>query len=182
MKLLVHFASRKASAATSSQQQQNLGLNCIFRTVNNRFDGCQASQQPLPPYTCLPSREMWSTGTSTTASRINPGCTGFFPLSTLLIYAPSAPPPAVIFEFLWPTVTIPDIILAIRSFDFYNIRYSQRNGVPASVIVFITLANIWRSHFRTVFDRTPFTTAAVLASIRLDISKRIDEDHVHTLL
>ena len=89
---------------------------------------------------------------------------------------------AVIFEFLWPTVTIPDIILAIRSFDFYNIRYSQRNGVPASVIVFITLANIWRSHFRTVFDRTPFTTAAVLASIRLDISKRIDEDHVHTLL
>ncbi|EPB86992.1 hypothetical protein HMPREF1544_06210 [Mucor circinelloides 1006PhL] len=52
----------------------------------------------------------------------------------------------------------------------------------ASVIVFITLANIWRSHFRTVFDRTPFTTAAVLASIRLDISKRIDEDHVHTLL
>ncbi|EPB84897.1 hypothetical protein HMPREF1544_08332 [Mucor circinelloides 1006PhL] len=89
---------------------------------------------------------------------------------------------AVIFEFLWPTVTIPDIILAIRSFDFYNIWYSQRNGVPASVILFITLANIWRSHFRTVFDRTPFTTAAVLASIRLDISKRIDGDHVHTLL
>ena len=89
---------------------------------------------------------------------------------------------AVIFEFLWPIVTIPDIILAIRSFDFYNIRYSQRNGVPASVVVFISLANIWWSHFRIAFDRKPFTTATVLAGIRLDILKCIDEDHVHTLL
>ncbi|KAG1079031.1 hypothetical protein G6F42_023966 [Rhizopus arrhizus] len=60
--------------------------------------------------------------------------------------------------------------------------YFVRSGVAASVIVFITLANIWRSHFRTVFDRTPFTTAAVLAGIRLDILKRIDEDDVHTIL
>ncbi|GAN07820.1 hypothetical protein MAM1_0177d07324 [Mucor ambiguus] len=89
---------------------------------------------------------------------------------------------AVIFEFLWPTVTIPDIILAARTLDFYNIRYSQRRGVPVSVIVFITLANIWRHHFRTVFDNTTFTTAAVLPGIRIDIITRIDEDHVHNTL
>ncbi|GAN10084.1 hypothetical protein MAM1_0318d09619 [Mucor ambiguus] len=89
---------------------------------------------------------------------------------------------AVIFEFLWPTVSIPDIIQAIKTLDFYNIWYSQRHEVLASVIVFITLANIWRSHLRTVFDRTPFTTAAVLTGIRLDIITRIDEDQVHRML
>jgi endonuclease/exonuclease/phosphatase family metal-dependent hydrolase len=89
---------------------------------------------------------------------------------------------AVIFEFLWPTVSIPDIIQATKTLDFYNIRYSQRREVPASVIVFITLANIWRSHFRTVFDSTPFTTTAVLAGIRLDIITRIDEEQVHKTL
>ncbi|KAI8636625.1 hypothetical protein BD408DRAFT_355313, partial [Parasitella parasitica] len=89
---------------------------------------------------------------------------------------------AVVFEFLWPTVSIHDIIQAIRSFDFYDIRYSRKSSVPASLIVFIALTNIWRAHFCFIFDGTPFTTAAVLANIRIEVLKRIEEDSVHSVL
>lgn len=72
------------------------------------------------------------------------------------------------------------IVFCHQLHDFSS--YFVRSEVSASIIVLITLANIWRSHFRTLFDRTPFTTAAVLAGIWLDILKRIDEDDVHTIL
>ncbi|KAI8640330.1 hypothetical protein BD408DRAFT_470126 [Parasitella parasitica] len=45
-----------------------------------------------------------------------------------------------------------------------------------------TLANIWRAHYRFVFNQKAFETAAVMNSIRLDISKLIDEDQVHASL
>ncbi|KAI8638155.1 hypothetical protein BD408DRAFT_352395 [Parasitella parasitica] len=88
----------------------------------------------------------------------------------------------IIFEFLWPTVTIEDICHSILSFNFYNTRYSQKPRAPSHLIVMITLANIWRAHYRFVFNQKAFETAAVLNSIRLDISKMIDENQVHASL
>lgn len=88
----------------------------------------------------------------------------------------------IIFEFLWPTVTIDDIRHAILTFDFYNIRYSQQPLAPSYIIVIITLANIWKAHFRFIFNQQPFVTASILNHIRLDILQRIDEDQIHSRL
>ncbi|KAI9339744.1 hypothetical protein BD770DRAFT_415213 [Pilaira anomala] len=62
----------------------------------------------------------------------------------------------IIFEFLWPTVTIPDIITALSPMNFHDIRYVQKSGSTAQMIVYITLANVWKGHFRSSFDSTPF--------------------------
>ncbi|CEP12669.1 hypothetical protein [Parasitella parasitica] len=89
---------------------------------------------------------------------------------------------AIIFEFLWPTVSIQDIITAITSLDFHNIKYCQRSEVSAPIIVILTLANIWRAHFRTVFDATPFEAQTIIANIRADVIRRINEDQVHSTI
>ncbi|OAC98579.1 hypothetical protein MUCCIDRAFT_115500 [Mucor lusitanicus CBS 277.49] len=87
---------------------------------------------------------------------------------------------AIIFKFLWPTVSIQDIIQAVQSLDFYDIRYNQRSEVSASIIVIITLTNRWRAHFRTVIDAAPFEVQHILANIRSDVLNRIKEDQVHS--
>ncbi|KAK4511136.1 regulator of (H+)-ATPase in vacuolar membrane [Mucor velutinosus] len=96
------------------------------------------------------------------------------------------PKPAVwqgiISEFLWPTVTIDDIRHSLLTLDFYNIRYSQRPRASSHHIVIIAMSNIWKAHYRLIFDQTSFAPAAVLNSIRLDIQKMIDEDLIHASL
>ncbi|KAI8636569.1 hypothetical protein BD408DRAFT_323060, partial [Parasitella parasitica] len=77
----------------------------------------------------------------------------------------------VISEFLWPKVTIADIRHSILNLDFYNIRYSQKPLAPSYIIVIITLANVWKAHFRFIFQQQPFSATSILNRIRLDISK-----------
>ncbi|CEP07581.1 hypothetical protein, partial, partial [Parasitella parasitica] len=59
----------------------------------------------------------------------------------------------IITEFLWPTVDIRDIQAALLSLDFYSIRYSQKPQAPSHLIVMLTLANIWKAHYRLVFNQ-----------------------------
>jgi hypothetical protein len=49
----------------------------------------------------------------------------------------------ITFEFLWPSVEISDITLALFSLDFYNIHYCQKSGISAQMVILITLVNIW---------------------------------------
>ncbi|EPB81367.1 hypothetical protein HMPREF1544_11916 [Mucor circinelloides 1006PhL] len=101
-----------------------------------------------------------------------------------LFYCPSKSEvwQGLILEFLWPTVTINDIRHSLLTLDFYNIRYSQRPRASSHHIVIIAMANIWKAHYRLIFDQVSFAPAAVLNSIRIDIQKMIDEDHVHASL
>ncbi|EPB80951.1 hypothetical protein HMPREF1544_12357, partial [Mucor circinelloides 1006PhL] len=85
-------------------------------------------------------------------------------------------------EFLWPTVSIQDIKHSLLSLDFYTIRYSQKPRAPSHVVVFITLANIWKAHYRWVFNQQTVLPSSILSSIRLDIQKMTDEDQVHSQL
>lgn len=88
----------------------------------------------------------------------------------------------IIFEFLWPTVDIHDIKLALYSLDFYNVRYCQISGISAPLIIVITLANVWKAHFRSVIDDTPFLWPSVMNLIRTDIKKHVQESQLHSLL
>jgi hypothetical protein len=99
----------------------------------------------------------------------------------LLFYCPSKSNiwKAIIFEFLWPTIEIPDIIQALTQLDFSNVNYSQRPNISAHIIIFITLTQIWKAHFRFIFDETPFHSPNIIASITEDITQWRKEALVH---
>ena len=88
----------------------------------------------------------------------------------------------MIFEFLWPTTTISDIKSALSSLDFSPLWYCQKEGITPLEITIITLSQIWLAHIRFVFDKTPISHSAIMASIRLNVQKNIDQDSVHSLL
>ena len=88
----------------------------------------------------------------------------------------------MIFEFLWPTTTISDIKRALSSLDFSPLWYCQKAGITPLEITIITLSQIWLAHMRFVFDKTPISLSAIMASIRLNVQKNIDQDSVHSLL
>ena len=88
----------------------------------------------------------------------------------------------MIFEFLWPTTTISDIKSALSSLDFSPLWYCQKEGITPLEITIITLSQIWLAHMRFVFDKTPISHSAIIASIRLNVQKNIDQDSVHSLL
>ncbi|KAI9336903.1 hypothetical protein BD770DRAFT_467090, partial [Pilaira anomala] len=88
----------------------------------------------------------------------------------------------IIFEFLWLTVTIPDIITALSYINFYDIFYVQKSDSAAQMIVYITLASIWKSHFRSSFDSTPFLGPVIFFQTKKDIASRLEEGLIHSKL
>jgi hypothetical protein len=88
----------------------------------------------------------------------------------------------IIFTFLWPTIEIADIVEAVLSLDFYNVRYCQKSNISGPMVIYITLANIWKAHFRSLIDGIPFLWPSVVSLIRQDIAKHGQEDQIHFLL
>jgi hypothetical protein len=99
----------------------------------------------------------------------------------LLFTCPSKPNiwKAIIFEFLWPTIEIEDIIQAITSLDFSNVNYSQKSDISAPNIIFLTLAQIWKAHYRYIFDDTPFQFTPIMGLIRENICRYREETLVY---
>ncbi|KAG2200402.1 hypothetical protein INT46_009582 [Mucor plumbeus] len=104
--------------------------------------------------------------------------------SHLLFHCPSKEKvwQGVIFEFLWPTTSIGDIKEAFLSLDFSHLWYCQVKGIDSYKILLISLSQIWLAHMRFVFNQVPISHAAILASIRINIQKMIDEDQCLSLL
>jgi hypothetical protein len=88
----------------------------------------------------------------------------------------------VIFYYLWPTVEVVDILSAIYSLDFFNVRYSQKSGISADMVILITLASIWKAHFRNMIEGTTFLWPTVMNSIHIAIQQHIQEGQLSSLL
>lgn len=88
----------------------------------------------------------------------------------------------IIFEFLWPTTTVGDVMEALLSLDFSNIWYCQIKNINPYKILLIALSQIWLAHMRFIFDKVPISPSAILATIRSHIHQRIAEDQCHSLL
>ena len=88
----------------------------------------------------------------------------------------------IIFEFLWPTTTVGDVMEALLSLDFSNIWYCQIKNINPYKILLIALSQIWLAHMRFIFDKVPILPTAILATIRSHIHQRIAEDQCHSLL
>jgi hypothetical protein len=56
------------------------------------------------------------------------------------------------------------------SLDFYNVQYCQTSGISAS------MANIWKAHFRSAVDGTPFLWSSIVKLIRKDITQFFQEN------
>jgi hypothetical protein len=67
------------------------------------------------------------------------------------------------------TIEIENIIQAITSLDFSNVNYSQKSDISAPNVIFLTLAQIWKAHYRYIFDDTPFQFTPIMGLIRENI-------------
>ncbi|KAI7887773.1 uncharacterized protein EV154DRAFT_391900, partial [Mucor mucedo] len=63
---------------------------------------------------------------------------------------------AIILEFLWPTYTVQNNLTALQKLDFNLVSHSHKDGIKSSMVILITLSQIWKSHFRSIFDGLPF--------------------------
>jgi hypothetical protein len=76
-----------------------------------------------------------------------------------------------------------DILSAIYSLDIFNVRYSQKSGISAAMVILITLANIWKTHFRNLIEGTTFLWPTVIKnSIHIGIQQHVQEGQLSSLL
>ncbi|KAI9487464.1 MAG: hypothetical protein EXX96DRAFT_472324, partial [Benjaminiella poitrasii] len=83
----------------------------------------------------------------------------------------------VIFEFLWITVNISDIIQSCTHLDFNSrLLYCKFSGVLSPTIIILTsIVVIWKAHYQFVFNSIPFDPHAVLRHIRQHLATFITE-------
>lgn len=144
--------------------------NVIYRLINNCIPHQALLHRMFPDVHLSPLCVICSLATDSVDHFL------FFCPSKALVWQ------GIITEFLWPTVCIADIRHSLLHLDFYNIRYSQKPRAPSYIIVIITLANIWKAHYRLIFHQQPFIPSAILRGIRLDIDKMLAEDTAHSQL
>ncbi|KAL9542213.1 hypothetical protein MBANPS3_008723 [Mucor bainieri] len=89
---------------------------------------------------------------------------------------------AIIFEFLWPTVSVGDIIQACSSLDFEPIKYVSKSHTTTHMVILVTLGNIWRAHFRVIFHSAPFIWTDVVQQIKHELQQIHDQTDVHNQL
>ena len=53
-----------------------------------------------------------------------------------------------------------------------QIALTLKEGITPLEITIITLSQIWLAHMRFVFDKTPISHSAIMASIRLNVQKK----------
>ncbi|KAI7887777.1 uncharacterized protein EV154DRAFT_554383 [Mucor mucedo] len=102
----------------------------------------------------------------------------------MLFYCPSKANiwKTIISEFLWPTTNISNIIAATFTLNFQPIAYCQKPGLTVQNVILCTLANIWKSHFRSSFNSTPFLWPVVVQQIRAHLSSFQAEGSLQNLL
>ncbi|CAO3665225.1 unnamed protein product [Rhizopus stolonifer] len=83
---------------------------------------------------------------------------------------------SIIREFLWPSINTQDIHSALKTLNFDSITYYSNRKIPAKLLLIITLANIWKAHWYSIFNQTPFETTQVLHPIHSDIQTCIAEN------
>jgi hypothetical protein len=71
-------------------------------------------------------------------------------------------------------------LYALKTMDYHNIFYCQVPNITAHSIIYITLAEIWKAHFRLVFQDAPLVLSQVLGSIRQEIKKLRAENTLST--
>lgn len=81
-------------------------------------------------------------------------------------------------EFLWPSVTIDLISSCIKTLNFTPLLLARTDSTKADILVITALSELWKAHWRSVFDDHPFSAASVLSNTILALERRKAEDKI----
>jgi hypothetical protein len=82
-------------------------------------------------------------------------------------------------EFLWPGATTQTISSCIQHLNFTSLSCSPRCSAKADILIIVALSELWKAHWRFVFDNKPFSPAAVLSNTTFCLERRKAEDQVY---
>jgi hypothetical protein len=79
-------------------------------------------------------------------------------------------------EFLWPTPSIDSIVYAIYTLDFSYIKpKAEYSKLGSQVLIILALAEIWKSHWRFIFDKQPILHSVVLKAFKTSYNYRLQQ-------
>lgn len=82
-------------------------------------------------------------------------------------------------EFLWPTTRTSDILNAFTYLNFSRVRLqSAFTHISSDVVLYIALSELWKAHWRCVFNNKPFTSDLVLSSTRYNVTRWSQEEEL----
>jgi hypothetical protein len=82
-------------------------------------------------------------------------------------------------EFLWPGTSIDQISTCLQRLNFASLSLLPDSPAQAPVLIIVALSELWKAHWRLVFDNKPFSPAAVLSSTIFSLERRKAEDSIH---
>ncbi|KAI8643562.1 hypothetical protein BD408DRAFT_414779 [Parasitella parasitica] len=83
----------------------------------------------------------------------------------------------LILEYLWPGCTLRMIMDALYSLNFDLIEVlPNKSSLKPSPLLIIAITEVWKAHWRFIFDATPLTSNSLLSSFRYSVLKMQSED------
>ncbi|OAD08486.1 hypothetical protein MUCCIDRAFT_105451 [Mucor lusitanicus CBS 277.49] len=81
-------------------------------------------------------------------------------------------------EYLWPGTSVALIQQSIQTlkFDRIPVRLDSPTTFEPLVILTVALAEVWKAHWRFIFDQVPVTTDTLFASFQRALRKQQAED------
>ncbi|CEP19709.1 hypothetical protein [Parasitella parasitica] len=78
----------------------------------------------------------------------------------------------LILEYLWPGTTFWVIINALSTLNFHAIEVlPQKTSLPSSLVLIVAVAEIWRLHWKFIFDDVPFTSDTLFLAFQRSLLK-----------
>ena len=84
-------------------------------------------------------------------------------------------------EYLWPGTSLGMIIQSLISLNFNAIKVlAGTTTFKPSLILIVALSEVWKAHWRFIFDQIPLTSAPLFASFRRALAKVQSEKTLYT--
>ncbi|CEP13927.1 hypothetical protein [Parasitella parasitica] len=102
--------------------------------------------------------------------------TGTIPLTPTVPFSSQS----LIQEYFWPGTSIDLVKQGIRTLNFERIpvRLDSPTAFELLVIFVLALAEVWKAHWRFIFDNTTVSTDSLYASFQRALAKRQAEDNL----
>jgi hypothetical protein len=81
-------------------------------------------------------------------------------------------------EFLWPGINTELITSCVQNLNFTLLVLSSSTSYKAPILIITALSELWKAHWRLMFDNQPFVPAAVFSNTITSLERRKAEDAV----
>jgi hypothetical protein len=80
--------------------------------------------------------------------------------------------------FLWPGINTELIASCVPNLNFAPLLLLSSTSYKAPILIITALSELWKAHWRLVFDNQPFVPAAVFSNTITSLERRKAEDAV----